>query len=273
MQVNRYREARDYKYTPFHTGVGFLDAVNGFGSDDFAVIGGGSGTGKSYLAMFIGMNIAKSGKRVLYINAEMFASVFITRMRGLGFDFETDFGKSDKHGHNRFMVVHQEDLKSRITFDMIDGWVASMKPDLLVVDLFGCLLMKDRDLAANTERYAVAYSFYPRTYNCAVIVTEQLMKEYRFSERPDPHNLSNGKALGDKSSKIIMLYNYYSANPIKAYLTESELVEQSLELIVKKDRLDRVKTKIYITNARQGYREITKVEAIQYDTIVFNKGK
>lgn len=271
MKLERYAAARNYHYKPFVTGVEIFDNSSAIGSDDFVVIAGGSGTGKSYLAMFIACNVARSGQRVLYINAEMFASVFVNRMVAAGFDFEVDFGKQDVDGHNRLMVVHQEDMQKKITYELIDEWVKKLKPDLLVVDLFGCLLPKDSSLAATTEKYAIGYSFYPRTYGCAVIVTEQLIKDYKFAERPDPHHIANGKALGDKSSKIITLYNYFSANPIKRLIHKSELVDRSLEIIIRKDRLGRAPLGIHVTDSRNQYNLISKVQAIEYENVVFPK--
>lgn len=269
MKLERYREARDYVYIPFKTGLSVFDKDDAFGCDDFLVIAGSTGSAKTYLAMFMAMNAAKAGAKVLYINAEILAHEFVKRMLDMEFDFEKDFGDIDEFGLSRFIVVHQEDTPKQITFQDIDNWVQKLKPNLLVIDLFGCMVQDGNSIPALTKEYAIAYSFYPKKYKCAVIVTEQLSKENRGTIRPDENCIAGGKALSNKATKIITLYGYYRANPDKAIKDRSRAVEKTLELIIKKDRSSRLQMGISLIYMERGFRALSLAEYSEYMQIVF----
>lgn len=277
MKLEQYQLAKQYKPIPIHLGISLLDKDGGFASDDFLVIAGATGSMKSYLAMWMALNAAKSGKRVLFINAEMLSSEFVRRIEFLGFDFENDFGAFNERGHNRFMVMHAENLNDNIKYEQVERWVSILKPDLLVVDLFSCLIPAEGHIPTESLKIAQAFSFYPRKYSCAVICTEQLIKENLKSDRPTENSISQGKSLSNKATKIITLYSYYRANPDKYISNYNKVVDRTLEMIIKKDRSSRVKLGIGLLFVDNGFRDLDtqasfngeQSEREQYMSLVF----
>ncbi len=276
MKLSRYLEAKNYVYTPFTTGIKLRkdDKFNDewFGSDDFLVIAAGTGIGKSYIAMYMSMNIAKNGKRVLFFNFENHPAVFVKNMLQMGFDFEKDFGGFGEDELSRFMVVHSQDYAKPITFEQIRKKVELCKPDLVVIDLFSGLIPQDNISVIGTQ-YAIALSQFPKEYNCAVMTTEQYKKDHRNSERADEKSIGGSRALTDKATKVFTFFNYYKGNPHKAVRERLRAVDNTLELIVCKDRNSRADLGIEYIYKDNGYRRPTLQEMSVYMDTVFPEKK
>lgn len=273
MKQSEYQEAKDYVYTPIPTGLDIFDKRGAFGSDDFMLIAGSTGSAKTYLAMFMALNAAKDGHKVLFINGEILKSEFVSRMENMGFLFEMDFGDVGDDGYNRFVAIHQDSINRQITYQDIDRLMQEHKPSLLVVDLFGCILDPSTHIPSQTIEYATAFSFYPKRYNCAVIVTEQFVKETRGLVRPDENSIAGGKGLSNKATKVITIFNFYKSNPEKALIQKSETVANTIELIVRKDRTSRLPMGIGMVYCERGFRGLDEEEIIEYKDIVFKNQK
>lgn len=251
---------------PLKTGIWDFDARNGIGKDDFVVIGGGTGSGKSTLSLFMACNIAKSGKRVLYFNTENSMEVMANKIGFLGFDFDKDFGVMNQKGNpERLIIWNCNDL----TYDQVSNAVLAYQPNVLILDLFSSILEKFQswEFVNKTRDFSKDFSFYPQKHKCAVIVTEQLTKDPSRFKRPTENDIAGGKGLGNKATKIITIYRHAKEN-MEKLLDDVNLQNISnivSELIVRKDRHGRLPNKIYpIKLEYGGFKGLGSSEFSQY---------
>jgi len=271
MKIERYKRAKQFKYIPFVTGIDAFDSCNAIGNDDFVVIAGGTGSGKSYLSLWIGLNIAKNGKRVLYINQETLAREFCDRIDLLGFDYENDFGEADFLGNHRFLAVHRQDIGKTITFDMVERWVKEYRPDVLILDLFSSLMLPGCNIPTETELMSSRFKFFATQYGCSVIAVEQFSKEVKGQVRPNEDYIRGGKGLPNWATKIFTIYQYYRANPEKAIMGKNEILDKTVEVIVRKDGTNRIRLGIMLLYRDFGYRQLFDNEKETYYNIVFKR--
>lgn len=231
------------RYQQLVTGFECLDSQRGITTEDFVVMGGGTGTGKSLIALFMACSMAKKGETVIFLNAENSKKVTSDRIREFGFDFDKDFGIPDAKGFHRLIIISIKDIR----FESIPQFFTIYKPTAMFIDLFSSLLdhVESHLKTSFTGKYAKELSFYPEKYNCAIIVTEQLTKDSRRVGRATPDDIAGGAALTRKATKIITLYRYAKekldtlvAKAVKNKVTGSgQIMLSGSELIVRKDRL------------------------------------
>jgi len=230
------------KYTHLVTGIVGLDEQRGITTEDFMTIFGGSGSGKSLIALYMACSMAKKGHTVVFLNAENSPKIISDRIKELGFNYERDFGKLDTKGETRLKLLSMKEIK----FESLVQYLILYKPQALFIDLFSSLLenVDSYQLAKMTTHYAKELSFYPEKYNCAVIVTEQLTKDNKRTGRPSLNDVAGGAGLIRKSTKALAIYRY-SKERLETLMTKAlsgdvkhgEILLSCTELIVRKDRL------------------------------------
>ncbi len=244
MDSTRFYELKQTERTYLTTGLWELDQANGFAMDDFCVIAGGSGSGKSILALFVACTMAKKGKKVAFFNIEMSEKLIQERIELLGFDFNTD------------LTTMSIFSPKEISFDIIDLYVFTEKPDVIFLDLFNCLLTKndERNKWRLTEDYATRFSFFPEKHKCAVFVTEQLTKDNKRVFRPTLDDVKGGASLIQKATKVLIIYRwkYENLERVQKEDTVPWVIDYATEIIVKKDRMGVINGRMCVMNLQQG---------------------
>lgn len=231
------------KYTHLATGFECLDVMKGLTTEDFLVISGDTGSGKSTVALAMACNIAKKGNTVVYLNAENSQKVIVDAIKGLGFNFDKDFGEY-KNGVHRLIIYSMNDIK----FESLEKLLILHEPKALFIDLFSSLLDNQPTFLTSqlTAEYAKKISFMPQKYNCAIIATEQFNKDNKRISRPNIGDIAGGAGLSRKATKVLLIYRLIKtkAESIMNRAANQAVTEHSLtiadissELIVKKDRL------------------------------------
>ena len=230
------------KYEHIMMGIDGLDYQHGLTNEDFLLIAGGSGSGKSTIALSIACTMAKAGHTIVFINYEVSPKVLVDSMAALGFNYDIDFGTLDNRGQNRLKLISP--IKG-MSFNEIVKAVQLYKPKALFIDLFNGLLSGIVGIERNnlTLKYATELSFFPQKYNCAVIVTEQLVKDNKVG-RPTLNDVQGASSLVHKATRVITIYRYKNSklNEImkKDYYpsnTNDLVMALTTEIIVRKDRL------------------------------------
>lgn len=237
---NEKLEMKRYNFLP--TGLTYLDEMRGITTEDFLTIFGGSGSGKSTIALFMACNMAKKGKKVVFLNAENSPKVMVDRIKELGFDYMRDFGVCNDKGQNRLIVIS----KTSIKFQELAIHLNLYKPDAMFIDLFSSLLddVETSMVSKMTTQYAKDLSFYPAKYNCAIIVTEQLIKDNKRIARPTLNDVAGGAGLIRKSTKCLGIYRYarermetIMAKAVAGKAVSGQTILNTTELLPRKDRL------------------------------------
>ena len=264
------------QYEKINTGINGLDSQFGLTNDDFLLLAGGSGSGKSTIALFMACTMAKAGHTIVFINYEVSAKVLVDSMLMLGFNYDKDFGELDSSGQNRLKLISP--LKG-MTFEAITKSVQLYKPKVLFIDLFNGLLSGVVGIERNnlTLKYATELSFFPKKYNCAVVVTEQLVKDNKVG-RPTLNDVQGASSLVHKATRVITIYRYKNSklNDVirKDYINiqfNDPIMSLATEIIVRKDRLGRWDTGITLIKFLKytGFVDLEVLEEIDYYNTAF----
>jgi energy-coupling factor transporter ATP-binding protein EcfA2 len=230
------------KYEHLATGIEGLDVNRGMTTEDFLLIGGGSGSGKSTIALFMACTMAKKGHTILFINYEVSPKRLSDSITELGFNYDFDFGTFDAGGQNRLKLISPT---KGFSFDAIVKAVQLYKPKVLFIDLFNGLLSGISGFERNnvTLKYATELSFFGTKHNCAVVVTEQLVKDNKVG-RPTLNDIQGSSSLVHKATRILTAYRYSSAKleeltrkAVTGKIQNGKIMLTCSELITRKDRL------------------------------------
>jgi hypothetical protein len=258
-----YRDFLNYKFEGLTTGFHYLDKDKAIGSDDFVVIAGSTGSGKSTIALYMACNIAISGKKVVYYNLELSATRVMQIIINLGFN-------PDKLMKN-LVIINERPLN----MSTIIGVVLGHQAQALFIDVFSCLLTKasGHRIPLITEDLATKFSYFPEKYGCAVFVTEQLIKERMAYKRPTENEIKGGSALCHKASKIILVYRHTKEHLEKLMQDDlPNIAAKVTELLVRKDRFGRCKEFIQLYKLSLGFHGLDSLDNRQYCDFVF-KGR
>ena len=274
MNLAQHAAYSKVSYQPLTTGIIACDSSKSFGSDDFTVIAGGSGSGKSTIALYMACSMAKAGSKVVLVNTENAGHVMQQRIANLGFNFSQDFGGFDTSGLHRLIIITVTEIK----FDQIINMVLAYKPSVLFLDLFSSLLdqVKGFEIPMVTRNYAKLLSLFNEKYKCAVFVTEQLSKDSKRTYRPNMNDIQGGVALTQKATKVILVYRYYKENLEKLFGKDAlpGLVEKTTELVIRKDRYSRFKDNFYFVKLDcSGFHTLNPYEQEDYTDYVFGNKK
>lgn len=266
MDISRFNELKQTERIHLHTGLPELDRSEGFGMDDFCIIAGGSGSGKSTIALFVACTMAKKGKKVAFFNVEMSEKLIQERIEQLGFDFNTDLNTMGLYSGKE------------ISFQALENEIILKEYEVLFLDLFNCLLTKfsDRDKWRMTEEYATRFSFFPEQHKCAVFVTEQLTKDNKRVFRPTLDDVKGGASLIQKATKVIIVYRYVYENLERMQKdVVPNVVHSCTEIVVRKDRMGKINGKMCLLNYwhGEGFKELYEEERRLYVDFVFGGRK
>lgn len=260
------------KYTFLTSGIEAIDHKKALLTNDFVVLAGGTGSGKSTVALYMACSIAKSGDTVVFLNAENEPKLMRDKIEALGFNYDSDFGKFESNGQNRLVILSAKS----ISFNQIMPIILSYKPKALFLDLFSTLLdeVESNMIPKITRYYAKELSFYPEKYNCAIIVTEQLMKDNRRIGRPTINDIQGGSGLCQKATKIFTIYRYCKENleRMMKELKGGPILMNTTELIIRKDRFGLLNDGFNFIkfDKNLGFSSLDDDEVGEYHKLVFN---
>jgi energy-coupling factor transporter ATP-binding protein EcfA2 len=268
-----HNELKNKQFNALTSGIYVFDTQSAIIENDFVVLGGSTGSGKSTIALFMACSIAKSGRKVLYINTENDETHLINEMIKLGFDYNKDFGEFNSHHHNRLIIT----CITALSFTELENMVTAIAPEVLFLDLFSVLLegVPGFNIPNITLDYAKRFSFFKKNYNCTVFVTEQLVKDNKRYSRPTIDDIKGGAALGQKATKVMIVYRYCKDNIEKKYNSKDpmpKIVDYVTELIIRKDRYAKL-SGIEFLKYQFGYQQLLTQELHQYCSYVFRSGK
>jgi len=190
------------------TGISGLDKLikGGFRKNSTNLVVGGTGSGKTILAMQFLIQGIKKNEACLFITFEEEKKAFYSNMKELGWDLES----LEKKGKFYFMEYTPEKVKTMLDEGggMIESLVLRKEIKRVVIDSitsFG-LLFDD-----NLEKREAALSLFDllRKWECTTILTY---------ERDPSVNETNIKALEFESDSIILLYYIKEKTQRKRYL-------------------------------------------------------
>lgn len=266
---------QQYNYERLVTGFMGLDEMRGITTDDFVVIAGDTGTGKSTVAFYMACAMAIADNKVLYFNAENSPKVMIDKLTQFGLDNDRHFGKFDANGYNRLKIINCNALG----LNDLENAILLEKPKAVFIDLFtilldgvtmGNLVMATKEVAEKLAEIAVKYK-------CAIITTQQLRKEDKLMQKPSLQHIQGGSSLQHKATKIITLYRYdvARADELKKKkrancLFNYDAVKNVIELIVRKDRLGEWSGSVFAKyNYGDGYISLDRQESYEYERVIY----
>jgi replicative DNA helicase len=231
-----------WQKTPLTTGIFEYDRNHALGIDDFVMLGGATGQGKSYVALYIACSIAKSGKKVIYYNNEVAEHTMWRRVQELGFS-AIDFGELE-NGRNRLIII----CVGSITLDTLLSDVARLGvyDDISAIFLDMISMMfdaypLDKNQFEMQKNLLTHLSTLPTKINAMIFATSQLTKDNtRISRRPNKDDFEGVKQITTKPTKVIALYRHYKTDYVKSFTGENEqedlILKNMSELINIKDR-------------------------------------
>ena len=174
------------------TGIKSLDALLwSLRRGNIFTIGARTGVGKTLLALRISLNVAKTGKKVLFFSTEMPMEEIAGRLRTMG------AMSSDS--------IRLCDLSSP-TVGMIKTAVDQDKPDLLVVDF-----IQHTGSGSVDSRYQELSTFVREVHdvgrdnNCAILMLSQLSR-VAATEPPQLHHLKECGTIEEESSAVLLMH-------------------------------------------------------------------
>lgn len=254
------------------TGIFEIDKKGGIRSNDFIVMAGSSGTGKSYLSLFMACSAAKKGHNIVYIDLENGAETIAARIKSQGFNIHTDFGKIDeKHGTERLKIFEDHNIAAN-PLETIENVILTFKPDFLVIDLFNVFTASKPTymISQVTTELAVGFHRLAQKNNCAIMVLQQFTKDNsRHARRPVLDDISGGAGLVHKATKVFTLFRYSKERVEKVCGNDSEIVKKIIELIPRKDRHGDLPQDIILLRNEGGIHEPLTMERNAYLELVF----
>lgn len=167
---------------------------------------GPPGSGKTNISLNVAINVAKSGKKVIYVDTE--GGISIDRIKQLaGDDFE-QIAKNIVVFEPTSFHEQEEDLA------LIESWLSSksQEVELIVLDSAVALFRVEEDKARsnNLGKQMGKLSHLARTYDLAVLVTNQIYAS--FDEKSDEMSPVGGTILQYWSKVVIELKRESDSN-------------------------------------------------------------
>lgn len=188
---------------------------------------GPPGSGKTNIAMFLSIMVAKSGKKVAYMDTE--GGISVERMEQMaGENFEEVARNIVVFEPNTFKE-QEEDL------NVVESWIASNKGDvdLFVVDsavaLYRVLEAERSEITGTLRKQIGDLSRLARKYNVAVLVTNQIYQSF------DEENNNSVSPVGGtvlqywSKTSIELERNYENGNRV-AILKRSKTLKEGLKV-------------------------------------------
>lgn len=280
MTKDDFLALKDYKKEGLRTGFFDFDIKDFIGKKDYVVLAGGTGSGKSAVAIFMACSMAKAGHKVVYINAENAPHTFNQAILDFGFNHARDFGEYDKNGLNRFVIIND-----KIPFESLSHLITLHNADCLFIDTWKSLILRYENVNLQTTMSAKfadelgKTNGLPSQLNCCVISTHQLTKEGAKIGRPTIGDIQGSASIGEQAHKIILCWRA-SKNSDLAFRNEdkmeyqSEIFTNSVELQIAKEREGLIKSITYTyRKTRNGYLKLNQWEREEYRNLVFPQNK
>ena len=272
IEVNEVEKLKTYKH--FTTGISKFDSTKSITDGDFIILGGGTGSGKSTIALFMACNIAKSGETVWFFNMENTDKVMADSIEKLGFNFNSDFGEREKDHSNRLKIWTSETLHLDSLINKLE--LEEQKPAVIFIDLFSCLYEHHDEIVKWREatKCAIKLAQLSKKYGICVIVTEQFKKDNKRTGRAVIDDIKGIAELTTKATKVFIIYRYHKNNLEKMVMNLScpEILSSTTELIVRKDRLGLLSDGISLVRFKKdkGFKSLSMDEIEAYGQLVFN---
>lgn len=284
--------SKPFKY--LKTGIYCLDNCNdnqgSIRDTDLIILAGGTGTGKSMVALWMAINVASNGDKVIYMDFENSGNVLNERIKSFGINCDVledahllKFYQDDKEHSNiiknlisekKADISSEKYIISRI--DAIENLIILEKPKMLVYDTISCLyatLLSGSKIPLMADYMATRFYELSNKYNCCIIMLEQLTKDRITGVRPTLNDIKGGSAIAHKASKIFTLFSYSSENTEKIMSAKPDfIIDKCLEIIPRKDRNnDLPKTGGKLLWLHEGIQEPSLDIKIKYTEYLFNR--
>jgi predicted ATP-dependent serine protease len=254
------------------------------GTSDLIVISGETGSGKSLLALNMGLNIAKNGGRVLYLNNEISDKQAVNRIDMLGFNWNEDFGRLDTDGRHRF--IYRTVLSTEVvTVQTITDWALNYGAlpvphpiNVIFIDLLDMITQSIRPIAGvnmwrEISNIMIKLSELAKKQNWTIFVICQLKKNH------DQNVVATSRVAGsaevtNKADKVCEIERYQISYPakFKALSKEDQNALMNFSTIrwtKDRDGLISINSqKVIVLSKNFGFKELSYAEEAMYYDII-----
>lgn len=220
-----------FSYNSVPTGVEALDQlITGIAEQQVIVVSGRTGSRKTMLAINMFLNYVQKGFKSVFFNMELPAQEFNSRVKSVA---ENRNIKLETLNENNLTIINAvHDINTLV--ELVKQLHAMGKPiKYLFIDYIG-FMINPYSKTKWMEEIIIIRKLKELTtkYNMSVILLTQLNKDYHGRSRPDETAIAGSDEISRIADKIIIVYNWSKANPLKA----TEFTHKFTEIIVPKNR-------------------------------------
>ena len=203
--------------------TGFLELDialdGGFLRREMIIIGGRTGSGKSFVSGTIFHNIAKQGFKSAYFSLEISNEMVVSRLIGAEADIqptavmmkEMEQKVADKVRDSKARVsVHEEFMHfydDLWTFDAIKKAIIENKYDFVVVDFIQNITVKGREEYERLSYLAHAFQQLAKESDCCILIVSQLSNSIAKDRRTDVIEFKGSGEIGIVSDLAFYIEN------------------------------------------------------------------
>lgn len=217
-----YRERKLRGSPELSTGINFVDDLtDGLHKGEVWTIAGKSGGGKTSLALMIANNIAKIGKRVLFISLEMKGEELISRLFCEMKDYDNnllrigeevgDFANKDKD-FTAFLKTSKMEIAEygytpQEIEKLITEYFPTTQPDLIVIDFAQLIDREGKDDRLALEEFMRRLTELAKVKNMAILLVSQFRRPPTGADINRPHDITDLKGTGnlEQLSHVVIL--------------------------------------------------------------------
>ena len=203
--------------------IGFteLDKKLNLCRNDFMVLAGGTGTGKTAFALNLLVNLSKDFQ-CIYFNQEMSESIIYRRLTSISSNVDIrklrDFDNLTKEEKQRIdYAINELDerkiilINRVVTTDEIEHTIANTitkRHIVAIIDHMGLISNKGKNLYEKMTEIAKELRKISKNYDCTIIGLCQLSRDGQRGERmPTIQDLRDSGEIEQSARKILLLYN------------------------------------------------------------------
>lgn len=256
--LNKLEERYNRRDEKMHYGLAKLDMVMaGLHPEELTTIGARPGVGKTILGMQIAMNVARSGKRVLFVSLEMSVTQLCERMIASYSDIENSKLRTGNMNDNDWREVTTAMARLQYNNFMLDktsrtvqhirSKIIKHKPDIVIIDYLQLLHPAQKEHSREREVAVMTRDLKMMTidFSIPIIILSQLNRDAD-GNRPRMSDLRESGAIEQDSDNILFIHEpndtevsrYISTGVYSAAMFEefAESNKKLAQLIIEKQR-------------------------------------